>query len=270
MNADGFQTVVNKRKKKFNFNEKKITSKCDLLDDCATVTESNESALVEAIDECVQKLKSSLYFESTLRLIIEFIKLTPAATTDLICYGLGSFRDSRCSRYQLAFFVLLKDAINYRNISIYDPIFTCYEKHILSSHYHIDVISENDRCKRCVQNGCSLFFMPHCDKILFNNLLWANWNSMCLNNIIIFGNSFQTMVNSMVSRATKNEYSYLVKAVDLNLVKEHEIINNFKFNDVFNDLNLHLFPVSEINESVLKSVYREQPPEYRSDDNDVL
>jgi len=39
----------------------------------------------------------------------------------------------------------------------------------------------------------TLFYMLHCGKALYNNLVWANWNPVHLNNTIIIGNSFTGM-----------------------------------------------------------------------------
>ena len=39
--------------------------------------------------------------------------------------------------------------------------------------------------------GRTLFYMPHCGKALYNNLLWANWTPELLTNLLIIGNSFQ-------------------------------------------------------------------------------
>ncbi|KAL3530287.1 hypothetical protein ACH5RR_009609 [Cinchona calisaya] len=37
----------------------------------------------------------------------------------------------------------------------------------------------------------TLFFMPHCEGGLYDNLLQANWGISMLNQIVLFGNSFE-------------------------------------------------------------------------------
>ena len=46
-------------------------------------------------------------------------------------------------------------------------------------------------CKFKVQEN-TLFFMPHCGKAMYNNLLWANWSVDRLGKMVIIGNSFNS------------------------------------------------------------------------------
>ncbi|KAK3753267.1 hypothetical protein QZH41_015210, partial [Actinostola sp. cb2023] len=41
----------------------------------------------------------------------------------------------------------------------------------------------------------TLFYMPHCSKLLYNNVLWANWGPS-LKNVVIFGNGFSSYEHS--------------------------------------------------------------------------
>ena len=41
----------------------------------------------------------------------------------------------------------------------------------------------------------TVFYMPHCGKALYNNLLWANWQPELLSLLTIVGNSFQHMLD---------------------------------------------------------------------------
>lgn len=62
-------------------------------------------------------------------------------------------------------------------------------------------------CRRRVQT-CTLFYMPHCGKAMYNNLLWANWSPQNLSQVALIGNSFQSymersvMYNSIQSNTT--------------------------------------------------------------------
>ncbi len=56
-------------------------------------------------------------------------------------------------------------------------------------------------CKRAVA-APTLFFMPHCGRAMYNNLLWANWSPEKLAHTAIIGNSFSSYLERCVhSRA---------------------------------------------------------------------
>jgi hypothetical protein len=119
----------------------------------------------------------------------------------LVCYGLGNFTLSYISKHQLSLLIALK---NYFNLSpescvVYDPIFTTEEQTLLHD-YGLTYCKSNEEGKRSVAEGSkgTLFFMPHCPKELYNNLLWANWSLERLSRITIIGNSFQSMALRLV------------------------------------------------------------------------
>lgn len=45
--------------------------------------------------------------------------------------------------------------------------------------------------KHSTNGSPTLFYMVHCGKALYNNLLWRNWSVGALSNIVIIGNSFK-------------------------------------------------------------------------------
>lgn len=47
--------------------------------------------------------------------------------------------------------------------------------------------------KHQVRDSPTLFYMVHCGKALYNNLLWRNWAPAALSNMVIIGNSFKGM-----------------------------------------------------------------------------
>lgn len=44
--------------------------------------------------------------------------------------------------------------------------------------------------KRSIE-GPTLFYMIHCGKALYNNLLWSNWSAEALSQMVVVGNSFR-------------------------------------------------------------------------------
>lgn len=45
--------------------------------------------------------------------------------------------------------------------------------------------------KHGVEGSATLFYMVHCGKALYNNLLWRNWSVGALSKMVIIGNSFR-------------------------------------------------------------------------------
>lgn len=47
--------------------------------------------------------------------------------------------------------------------------------------------------KHGIEGSATLFYMVHCGKALYNNLLWRNWSEGALSKMVIIGNSFKGM-----------------------------------------------------------------------------
>ena len=53
------------------------------------------------------------------------------------------------------------------------------------------MLTENESCKRSVNTDCDasvVFFMPHCDLVLYNNLISSNWSAKGLERVVLIGN----------------------------------------------------------------------------------
>jgi hypothetical protein len=72
---------------------------------------------------------------------------------------------------------------------------TALEKEILLSVDYCQVqILDNHQGRQSFE-GRSLFFMPHCPRQLYENVLWAHYNQ--LNRIVILGNSLLNYVDAL-------------------------------------------------------------------------
>ncbi|XP_033123502.1 SRR1-like protein [Anneissia japonica] len=164
----------------------------------------------------------------------------------IVCYGLGNFSSCVNARYQLALLLLLLDHFQIAPSRgfCYDPVFTTAENDILK-RYDLSCLKSNEEGKRRVYKP-TIFFMPHCGKPLYNNLLWCNWGNS-LANLIIIGNSFQQLEERFPSKVLEEEVPY-IKAI-LPFVHQVDIVNNFKFLDVFNDIGVHVFPTSTLQQA---------------------
>ncbi|XP_041456595.1 SRR1-like protein [Lytechinus variegatus] len=159
--------------------------------------------------------------------------------TQIVCYGLGNFSSCVTARFQLALLVLLNSLISPKSCYLYDPNFTDVEKEVLEK-LGFSLINKNEEGKR-KSSQPTLFFMPHCGKPLYNNLLWANW-SLELSNIIILGNSFDNFSERFTDKLLKEEVPYIHKIIPFH--REFPLRNSFQYTDIFNDMAFQVFPAT--------------------------
>ncbi|XP_023269374.1 SRR1-like protein [Seriola lalandi dorsalis] len=180
---------------------------------------------------------------------------------ECVCYGLGSFSSCTSARYQLAMLLLLLDAgqIPLKDCSVYDPAFSTGERDALRE-LGLTVLTENEEGKRLATKP-TLFYMMHCGKALYNNLLWKNWSTRCLPLMIIVGNSFNGMRDRTIEREFKRDYSYISQAVDV--CAERQLPCPSRVIDVFSDTAVITFPTSDLNR-LPQSTWAEPPePQYQ-------
>ncbi|XP_061585956.1 SRR1-like protein [Cololabis saira] len=178
-----------------------------------------------------------------------------------VCYGLGSFSSCVSSRYQLAMLLMLLDAgqIPLQDCSVYDPIFSSAERDILRE-LGLTVLTENEEGKRLATKP-TLFYLMHCGKALYNNLLWKNWSAQSLSLVVIIGNSFTSMRERSIEREFKQQYSYISEAVDL--CEERKLPCPSHLIDVFSDTAIISFPANNLKE-IPQSNWTDSPePQYQ-------
>ncbi|XP_045890585.1 SRR1-like protein isoform X1 [Micropterus dolomieu] len=179
---------------------------------------------------------------------------------DCVCYGLGSFSSCVSARYQLALLLLLLDAgqIPLKDCSVYDPAFSSGERDVLRE-LGLTVLTENEEGKRLATKP-TLFYLMHCGKALYNNLLWKNWSTQCLPLMIIIGNSFNGMRDRTIEREFKRDYGYITQAVCV--CEERPLPCPSRLIDVFSDTAVITFPNSNL-DGLPQSTWVEPPePQY--------
>ncbi|XP_057688825.1 SRR1-like protein isoform X2 [Corythoichthys intestinalis] len=164
---------------------------------------------------------------------------------ECVCYGLGNFSTSVSARYQLAILLLLLDAakIPLKDCLVYDPAFSTGEKDVLRQ-LGLTVLTDNEEGKRLATKP-TLFYLMHCGKALYNNLLWKNWSPNCLPHVVIIGNSFSCMKERMIESEFKRDYSYISQAV--NVCEERHLTCPSRLTDVFSDTVLISFNPGKLN-----------------------
>lgn len=180
------------------------------------------------------------YYENAVDKLKSLIESFQNEEKHLICIGIGRFSECLISRYQLAFILSIKELFGFTTIEFHEPILTSSEVSILKK-LNCSVATANFEGKIEIQSDCfTLVYAPHCPKQLINNLLWKNWNADSLKQLIYIGNSFSNVLNSTPSRFLSVDAAFIVKLQAH--CDEIELVNNFKFTDIFNDTSVHRFP----------------------------
>ncbi|KAM7018210.1 SRR1-like protein [Tautogolabrus adspersus] len=185
----------------------------------------------------------------------------PCQQLECVCYGLGSFSSCVSARYQLAMLLLLLDSgqIPLKNCSVYDPVFSSGERDVLRE-LELTVLMENEEGKHSATRP-TLFYLMHCGKALYNNLLWKNWSPQRLPQLIIIGNSFSGMKDRTIEREFKCDYSYISQTVPV--CEETQLPCPARLIDIFNDTAVITFPNSGLNR-LPQSTWVEPPePQYQ-------
>ncbi|XP_029493876.1 SRR1-like protein isoform X2 [Oncorhynchus nerka] len=152
----------------------------------------------------------------------------PSGPLECVCYGLGSFSCCVTARYQLAMLLLILESLQ--------------------------------EGKRAVSRP-TLFYLMHCGKALYNNLLWKNWSRDALPLLTIIGNSFAGIQDRMIQRELQRDYSYIAHAVCV--CEEWPLPCPSRLLDIFNDTALITFKPSSLCK-LPQSAWREAPePQYQ-------
>lgn len=130
----------------------------------------------------------------------------------------------------------------------------------------IKVLNRNEEGKRKVV-GTTLFFLPHCGKELYNNLLWANWNASSLPYCVIVGNSLSTIGQNVPTRILKEHYKFIYHAQDI--FKELPLTSLVEYDDIFNDVNIHI-PCNNILYKCPKFWLENKEPKYEECDVEIV
>ncbi|KAL2478224.1 Protein SENSITIVITY TO RED LIGHT REDUCED 1 [Forsythia ovata] len=178
--------------------EEKLWTPIDLETD-----PERESKLMQKMQICIQKLENSEFFRSFLHqmqypdMLAKFLKVLGQETKMLmVIYGIGSIESFEPPRLQLSLAILMKRKFDWiGEIEVFDPIISLMESKVLTS-LGCSVLSINEQGRRQALKP-TLFFMPHCEAELYNNLLQVNWGVDKLNRIVLFGNSFEAYEHHM-------------------------------------------------------------------------
>ncbi|KAE8648469.1 protein SENSITIVITY TO RED LIGHT REDUCED 1 [Cucumis sativus] len=156
-----------------------------------------ESKLLQKMEICIKKLENSQFYQT----LVEELETMPfleslnrvlgsESKMGMVVYGVGSIENYENPRLQLSLAILLKRKFSWiESLEVFDPILSATECRLMES-FGCSVLSFNEQGRRCAEKP-TMFFMPHCEAELYNNLLQENWKVGLLNHIVLFGNSFE-------------------------------------------------------------------------------
>lgn len=162
------------------------------------------------LENCLKYLQKSQFHEDFCKRWKE--DKSKIIVDEIVCYGIGSFsQKSNFSGplWQMAFGLALRSFLEKEqnksqtkklSMVYYDPLVTCTERQVLQEKYNIRVLKTNERgihgANMELDFNTILFYMPHCPKGLYENVLWSNWNVLAQNRraVFILGNSLRTYV----------------------------------------------------------------------------
>ncbi|KAG0237070.1 hypothetical protein BGW42_001963 [Actinomortierella wolfii] len=194
-----------------------------------------------------EKIESNGLVESdqdkkTMNADVESIEpVTRPVVDGMVCYGIGSFEESRNAQFQLSLALELRDLLEVKHkICIFDPVMTDLDKEIAKA-LDMQVLDKGEDLPAYTVNGTILYFMPHCPKGLYSNILEKNWTRLRLDRTVILGNRFSMYHESPNYKTIAKQAPFIFAALP---IAEEYALPTIKFeeNTAFNDLAIHVFP----------------------------
>lgn len=164
-----------------------------------------EERLKKKMHNCLKKLEDSDFYNKfveqlqspqVLNNILRAVNSESGQQIQMVVYGIGSIANSEKSRLQLCLALLLKRNFSWVcRIEVFDPILSASECRIIES-LGCTILAVNEQGRRTAESP-TLFFMPHCEALLYDNVLRANWSPVLLNRIVLLGNSFGSYLKQL-------------------------------------------------------------------------
>ncbi|XP_064321928.1 SRR1-like protein isoform X1 [Phalacrocorax carbo] len=232
--------------------------------------EEEEGAVLRRVREARDDLLSSGFWAASAGAVRAPLSASAELPARCVCYGLGRFGGCPAARHQLAFLLLLLEELGVPpgRCSLFDPAFSAQEAAALGQ-LGLRLLPENEEGKHGIEGSATLFYMVHCGKALYNNLLWRNWSAGALSKMVIIGNSFKGIEERLLSRIFERDYSYIAKV--LKGTEEVALPTHPRYLDTFNDTSVHWFPLQKLKElSPEVWDFVEEPTYHECDDLEII
>eukprot|EP00037_Helgoeca_nana_P021627 m.218566 g.218566 ORF g.218566 m.218566 type:complete len:293 (-) comp25712_c0_seq1:102-980(-) len=184
------------------------------------------------------------YVEKVLGVLLATPVLRAGKAVRLVGYGIGNFGSSAVPRLQYCCFRELARRLDLAApAELFDPVMTASEIAVAAAD-GIRAPRVNEAAKRKCHGDPTVFFMPHCGKELYDNLLWANWTVPHLAAVVILGNSFAFYVENAIGDELKKTTRYLAAACGC--ATEVVLENPVAPSAAFNNTSVHHFAVDRL------------------------
>lgn len=187
------------------------------------------------------EMSQSDYFIVTMETLQQQLDTLKRPLERIVCLGLGPFTRTYQALHQAAFIISVQQLHKINKALYYDPVFRETEKKLIK-RLNGTIINE-DRAGKHEAHVPTLFYLPHCPYALMHNLLWCNWSSQSLPNVLLISNSFE-MLTLNRTLAKSNPKDHIVRI--MNHCTEAPLEDDYEQQNVFNDLSLHCFPSEKL------------------------
>ncbi|XP_031384396.1 protein SENSITIVITY TO RED LIGHT REDUCED 1 isoform X2 [Punica granatum] len=214
--------------------------------------------LTQKLEASIKKMESSLFYQTLIEQIEDpqifgcFRRVLGSdSEMQMVVYGIGSIESYEPPRLQLSLALLMKRKFSWiGRVEVFDPVLSATESRVLESLGCL-VLSINEQGRRNAMKP-TLFFMPHCEVELYDNLLQANWRADSLQRIALFGNSFETYMHASEFKGSTVHYAkHVLAAREFTDEFKVEIVSD-DFFGAFHDSSWHFF--GSVLDSALPSI----------------
>eukprot|EP00658_Telonema_sp_P-2_P036791 TRINITY_DN26540_c0_g1_i3.p1 TRINITY_DN26540_c0_g1~~TRINITY_DN26540_c0_g1_i3.p1 ORF type:complete len:334 (-),score=69.12 TRINITY_DN26540_c0_g1_i3:406-1407(-) len=153
---------------------------------------------------------------------------------DIVCLGLGRVGSSAVAQHQAGLLLAMASELpGVRSVAAFDPVLSREECQAL----RLLGVEVSEPSSYRVQRT-TLFYMPHCEGELYNNVLWANRDH--LERVGIVGNSLSAYRDSL--EPLRYTEGMPACACAMAAMEELSIQNDYRPMEIFNNTALHTWP----------------------------
>ncbi|KAH9259370.1 hypothetical protein BASA81_002413 [Batrachochytrium salamandrivorans] len=166
--------------------------------------------------------------------------MLPEGITGMVCFGLGRLSTYR-SLVQLALLLLLRTTLGREMEVVYfDPSHSLLDHVVMGELGLVRLEQGNDEGRFTLDSPKVLYFMPHCDRWLYSNLL--EHNRLGLERVVVLGNSLRGYCDrDDRTRDALPELLPRMQETMFVLREDGEVMDNTILFESFNDIGITTF-----------------------------